>query len=169
MVKTNVHETNIKIIHYYCHDVMVLLADDVEWDELTLFRRERYKARISLNVNKAAKFDAQLKRLMSVQREHSMELKLYEALVISARQPPRDFLREAKLNIAIKKLNRKYTQDAIELFRMSAITEARVDHFLMKLKPKMNYANIYPGSNSSYYLCPNAEERLSETELEEVK
>ena len=138
-------------------------------DELALFRRERYKARISLNMKKAAEFDAQLKHLMSIQKESFMELKLYEALVISARQPPRDYLREEKLNVAIKKLNKKYTQDAVELYRMAgerAITEARVDHFLMKLKPKMSYASIYQ-SNSSYYLRPIAEE--SETELEEAK
>ena len=136
---------------------------------MALLRRERYKAHVNINMERAAKFDAQLKRLSGIQRERSMELKLYEALVISARQPPRDFEREAKLRLAIKKLNRVYRRDAIELYRMAgerAITEAKVDSFLMKLKPKLKYTDIYV-SNNSYYLSPITEER--ETELEDIQ
>ena len=111
-------------------------------------------------MEKAAAFNAKLKRLQSIQRERSMELKLYEALVISARQPPRDFRREAKLNVAIKKLKRKYTRYAVEQYKMAgerAITEAKVDHFLMKLKPELKYEHIY-ANNNSYYLSPIVEE-----------
>ena len=135
---------------------------------MTLLRRERYKAHVNVNMERASKFNAQLKQLNSIQRERSMELKLYEALVISARQPPCDLEREAKLHVSIKKLNREYTRDAIELYRMAgerAITEAKVDSFLMKLKPKLKYTDIYM-NNNSYYLSPIAEE--SETGLEDV-
>ena len=131
---------------------------------------ERYKIRIDSNLEKSAEFDYRLKRLENTQSERSSQLRIYENFLLRARRPPRDFRREEKLNRATKnkKLMSKYTQDAVEQYRMSserAVTEAKIDLFMMKLKPAVKYTDIYK-DRESYYLRPIAEE--SESELEAV-
>ena len=128
---------------------------------------ERYKIRIDSNLEKSAEFDYRLKRLENTQSERSSQLRIYENFLLRARRPPRDYRREEKLNRATKKLMSKYTQDAVEQYRMSserAVTEAKIDLFMMKLKPAVKYTDIYK-DRESYYLRPIAEESESELEL----
>ena len=91
-----------------------------------------------------------------------MELKLLEALKISALQSPQaeSARRLTKLNASVEKLSKTYNQYEKELYAVKgkrAIGEAKVDYFLMKLTPGMKYSDIY-ANNNSFYLFPIPEE-----------
>ena len=91
-----------------------------------------------------------------------MELKLLEALKISALQSPQaeSAHRLTKLNASVEKLSKTYNQYEKELYVVKgkrAIGEAKVDYFLMKLTPGMKYSDIY-ANNNSFYLFPIPEE-----------
>lgn len=105
-------------------------------------------------------FKDELKALEQSQEEHEMELKLLMALKTSALQSPQSARRLAKLNASIEKLSKTYNKYEKELYMVKekrAIGEAKVNYFLTKLNPGLEYSDIY-ANNNSFYLFPIPEE-----------